>query len=75
MDERLLETLGWEVTPEFRERYLTDAWTYNLTNVMISMQAEIDNLSVANRTLTEFRDYWRDRYYGLLRGDEIVGGD
>lgn len=39
-DEKYLLSLifasfGWEITPEFLQKYLTDPWVYNLTNALI----------------------------------------
>lgn len=29
-------TFGWEITPEWVEKYNTDAWVYNLTNALVN---------------------------------------
>lgn len=34
--EELFRQAGWQLTDEFNRQYLTDAWTYNLANLLLA---------------------------------------
>lgn len=41
---------GWEITPEWVEKYNTDAWVYNLTNALVNERRRyLDVVALADR--------------------------
>lgn len=43
--QTVFDAFGWEITPEFRERYLNDPWTYNMANAMVELHERVQKLT------------------------------
>lgn len=68
---RVLQGAGWELGPDFEQRYHADAWVFNLVNLIERLVGNFDQLKETmnkrNRQLADERDEWRGRFKDLER--------
>lgn len=46
----VFDAFGWEITPEFRHRYWTDALIYNMANAMVQLHTRVKELEGQSTT-------------------------
>ncbi len=55
-----LKRFGWKLGPEFEQRYLTDAWVFNLANAVETVASERDEALALLRRIADYtQEHWQ----------------